>query len=100
VFVQVNFTIPMLRAIMDRTKQIRNMSVIAHVDHGGFPGKATLSPAPLGVGGVLVGCWRCRWLARLRRALSSWCPRAHGAEIRLPFSERGPKRVNARISVA
>ena len=33
-FWQVNFTIPMLRAIMDRPKQIRNMSVIAHVDHG------------------------------------------------------------------
>ena len=32
--VQVNFTIPQLRAIMDRAKQIRNMSVIAHVDHG------------------------------------------------------------------
>ena len=31
---QVNFTIPQLRAIMDKAKQIRNMSVIAHVDHG------------------------------------------------------------------
>ena len=32
--VQVNFTIPQLRAIMDKPKNIRNMSVIAHVDHG------------------------------------------------------------------
>jgi hypothetical protein len=31
---QVNFTITQLRTIMDRPKQIRNMSVIAHVDHG------------------------------------------------------------------
>jgi hypothetical protein len=30
----VNFTITQLRTIMDRPKQIRNMSVIAHVDHG------------------------------------------------------------------
>ena len=45
---QVNFTIPQLRAIMDRSKQIRNMSVIAHVDHGGFPGfPGSLLPAPL-----------------------------------------------------
>lgn len=31
---QVNFTLPQLRAIMDKPKNIRNMSVIAHVDHG------------------------------------------------------------------
>jgi len=31
---QVNFTITQLRSIMDKAKQIRNMSVIAHVDHG------------------------------------------------------------------
>ena len=37
---QVNFTIPMLRAIMDKTKNIRNMSVIAHVDHGSCPPRA------------------------------------------------------------
>eukprot|EP00961_Rhodomonas_salina_P285923 3863675-Rhodomonas_salina.4 len=30
----VNFTLPQLRAIMDKPKNIRNMSVIAHVDHG------------------------------------------------------------------
>jgi len=34
---QVNFTITQLRTIMDRPKQIRNMSVIAHVDHGAWP---------------------------------------------------------------
>jgi hypothetical protein len=34
VHLQVNFTIPQLRAIMDKPKNIRNMSVIAHVDHG------------------------------------------------------------------
>uniref|UniRef100_A0A914S6U4 Tr-type G domain-containing protein n=1 Tax=Parascaris equorum TaxID=6256 RepID=A0A914S6U4_PAREQ len=31
---QVNFTIDEIRSIMDRKKNIRNMSVIAHVDHG------------------------------------------------------------------
>ncbi len=37
ILLQVNFTIPQLRAIMDKPKNIRNMSVIAHVDHGSFP---------------------------------------------------------------
>lgn len=30
----VNFTIDQLRAIMDNQDNIRNISVIAHVDHG------------------------------------------------------------------
>ena len=33
---QVNFTIDQLRAIMDKKHNIRNMSVIAHVDHGAY----------------------------------------------------------------
>lgn len=32
---QVKFTIDELRVLMDKQKNIRNMSVIAHVDHGG-----------------------------------------------------------------
>ena len=31
---QVKFTIDELRVLMDKQKNIRNMSVIAHVDHG------------------------------------------------------------------
>jgi len=30
----VNFTFTQIRAFMDRKENIRNMSVIAHVDHG------------------------------------------------------------------
>jgi len=33
-FLKVNFTVDEIRAIMDKRHNIRNMSVIAHVDHG------------------------------------------------------------------
>jgi hypothetical protein len=43
---QVNFTIPQLRAIMDKPKNIRNMSVIAHVDHGEMAPGTPCCPRP------------------------------------------------------
>lgn len=39
----MNFTIEEIRGIMDHKKNIRNMSVIAHVDHGLFFIEAVLT---------------------------------------------------------
>jgi len=45
----VNFTVEQVRELMDDAKQIRNMSVIAHVDHG----KSTLSDSLVGAAGII-----------------------------------------------
>lgn len=45
----VKFTIEQLRSIMDNQENIRNMSVIAHVDHG----KSTLSDALICKAGII-----------------------------------------------
>ena len=47
----VNFTVDEIRAIMDRKKNIRNMSVIAHVDHG----KSTLTDSLVSKAGIIAG---------------------------------------------
>jgi elongation factor 2 len=47
----VNFTVDEIRAMMDKKKNIRNMSVIAHVDHG----KSTLTDSLVGKAGIIAG---------------------------------------------
>jgi elongation factor 2 len=47
----VNFTVDEIRELMDRKKNIRNMSVIAHVDHG----KSTLTDSLVSKAGIIAG---------------------------------------------
>jgi len=46
----VNFTVDQIRAIMDKKTNIRNMSVIAHVDHG----KSTLTDSLVTKAGIIA----------------------------------------------
>lgn len=47
----VNFTVDEIRTIMDKKHNIRNMSVIAHVDHG----KSTLTDSLVAKAGIIAG---------------------------------------------
>lgn len=47
----VNFTVDQIREIMDKKLNIRNMSVIAHVDHG----KSTLTDSLVSKAGIIAG---------------------------------------------
>jgi len=46
----VNFTVDQMREIMDKKNNIRNMSVIAHVDHG----KSTLTASLVAAAGIIA----------------------------------------------
>ena len=47
----VNFTVDEIRGLMDHKRNIRNMSVIAHVDHG----KSTLTDSLVSKAGIIAG---------------------------------------------
>ena len=47
---QVNFTVDQIRTIMDKKSNIRNMSVIAHVEHG----KSTLTDSLVSKAGIIA----------------------------------------------
>merc|ERR1712202_71464 len=49
VFKMVNFTVDQVRECMDKKANIRNMSVIAHVDHG----KSTLTDSLIAKAGII-----------------------------------------------
>jgi hypothetical protein len=70
----VKFTIDQLRGLMDKQSNIRNMSVIAHVDHGACCVLHALKEH-LYCSGFLHGCGA--WICRGSKALLLLCREVH-----------------------
>ena len=70
----VKFTIEQIRMLMDLPKNIRNMSVIAHVDHGGSSSRAnTLSKYSHSMPQIMTRLYLLRRQVYLDRLLGGCC---------------------------
>ena len=102
---QVKFTIDELRVLMDKQKNIRNMSVIAHVDHGEQCWKSCIWTSTVATAervhnaielDASVSCRACRQVHADGLAGGGCWYHCHGAGATWPAVGRGHHLVDAR----